>query len=386
MNSGQSLAADMLIEPHAAACAPLRCRLAPITEELLAQWRSLERRIGNVPLAASAGWINTWLRIYGDLVSVRAMLAESQGSICGLALVVDALSHRAGPLRLRTRHVGTAGEPAGDSVCVEYNSVLVEPQHRDIFARLLVEQLLAAPGCDELRLDGFDADSVNDLVLGPGWSIERRASRFFDLQAAREAGSGVIERLGSSTRSQLRRTLRKYGTLDVQWAASLDEADDILSELVDLHQARWRAAGQPGAFASPRFLQFQRDLIVRLLPDERVALVRVRHQGETVGCLMLLNDQGRLLDYLSGFADFERKPSPGITSHYLCMEEALRRGFSAYDFLVGNKRHKENLSTDAAELVWAVHRRRSVKNRLITGLRRIKRTLHKRPGRPLHDA
>lgn len=352
--------------------------LVAVDETLLAKWRALERRIGSVPLAASASWTETWLRHYGERVAVRAAVAESRAGVSGIALVVDSQSHRAGPITLRTRHIGTAGEPTGDSVCVEYNGVLAAPEQRASFSSRLVERLQAETDYDELRLDGLDAASLSGWGLGADWIIDRRASRYFDLQAAREAGSGVIERLGGSTRSQLRRTLKKYGVVDVKWAASLDEADDILSELIELHQARWTSAGQPGAFASRRFLEFQRELIVRLVPEERVVLFRVRHQKETVGCLMLLNDRGRLLDYLSGFADFERKPSPGILSHYLCMEEALRRGFSAYDFLVGDKRHKENLSTHANELAWCRMRRRSLKNRVIDGLRRAKGALRGR--------
>lgn len=351
----------------------LDIRMQPVDSATLSDWAALERQIGEVPLAASSAWTETWLHHYGDLISPRIAIAARGGSTCGICLVTDARTQRAGPIPLRTRHLGTAGEPQSDSVCVEYNAVLAMPEERERFAVGLWKQLQQDAGLDELRLDGFEEQNWIDRLEDASVHRERRISRYFDLAAARESGAGILERLGASTRSQLRRTLKKYGSLDFQWATSLNDADDILGELVELHQARWQAVGQPGAFASPRFLGFQRDLVARLVPDERVVLVRVRHQGETVGCLMLLNDRGRLLDYLSGFADFQRKPSPGIVSHYLCMEEALRRGFSAYDFLVGDKRHKENLSTHATHLVWAVVRRASVRNRAIDMMRRAKR-------------
>ncbi len=106
---------------------------------------------------------------------------------------------------------------------------------------------------------------------------------------------------------------------------------------------------------------------------------RVRHQGTTVGCLLLLNDRGRLLDYLSGLADFEQKPSPGLISHYLCQCEALKRGYSAYDFLVGDKRHKDNLSTQTQILTWTRWARPILKNHLVEVLTKLKRAFRQTP-------
>ncbi|MGC4049844.1 MAG: GNAT family N-acetyltransferase [Paludibaculum sp.] len=190
-----------------------------------------------------------------------------------------------------------------------------------------------------------------------------------------------IELLGRSTRQNLRRLLRKYETIETTWAETLDEADEIFSELVQLHQARWIASGQPGAFASERFEAFQRQLLVQGFVDQMVVLFRARHNGETVGCLMLLVDRGRLLDYLSGFASFEQKPSPGLVSHYLCLSQAAGRGYRAYDFLVGDKRHKDNLSTDVQQLAWATWRRRTLRNTAIDCLKAIKKLRpQKNPG------
>jgi CelD/BcsL family acetyltransferase involved in cellulose biosynthesis len=336
-------------------------------------WRDLERRVTDVPLAVSSQWTSAWLHHFGDLVAARVAVAEVEGRVCGLALLTRSREHRIGPLRLATCHFGTAGEPAGSSACVEYNGLLVEDPYRVAFAKRLIG-LAKSSRCDEVRLDGFDDASAQVLARElPCAEVISRTSRYFDLEAARECGATVMETLGASTRSSLRRALKKTGEVEVAQAATLDQADDIFSELIELHQARWQSAGQPGAFANRRFAAFQRELVTRLLPEEQVVLLRVRSQSLTIGCLMLLVDRGRLLDYLSGFAPFDATPSPGIVSHYLAMERALRQGFRAYDFLVGDKRHKDNLATDSRELIWAVWRRPSWKNRIIAGLRAAKR-------------
>lgn len=353
----------------------LSVRIEPWSESAWTEWRGLERKVDDVPLAATSSWTAAWLHAYGDDVDARVAIAEQAGRTRGMALLVRR-RQRVGPWRLSTMHLGTAGEADEDSACVEYNGLLVEESARHDFMRRLAEQATEDRAIDEVRLDGFDETIAGEL-LGelPGAEVTSRVSRYFNLAKAREHNQSVMDCLGSSTRSALRRALRKTGDINFVFANSLHEADDFFSELVDLHQARWRSVGQKGAFASQRFLAFQRELVTRLQPEEQVVLARARSRERTIGCLMLLVDRGRLLDYLSGFAAFDETPSPGIVTHYLAMERALEQGYQAYDFLVGDKRHKANLATDSQNLVWATWRRPCWKNRAIAGLRSLKRSM-----------
>ncbi len=361
---------------HSATATTLRLRPASSGDDTFAHWRILEARIRQVPLAVSADWTQTWVKHYGDLVPARVIAAEAGGIVRGMCLVTEGVGRRAGPVPLRTRHIGTAGEPLSESVCVEYNGLLVEPSYRNEFGRQLTALLHDEGGWDELCWDGFACDDLTHLPQQRAdVRIDQHTTRYFDLNETRNAGRSVLDSLGRSTRSNIRRMLKKYDRLELEWAGSLDEADDIFVELIELHQARWQAEGETGAFASDRFRAFQHELMARLHPQGRVVLLRVRSAGETVGCLFLLVDGNRLLDYLSGFSAFDRFPGPGIITHYLAIDEALRRGFDAYDFLVGDKRHKKNLSTHSQSLAWAVLRRRNVRNMTIHGLRELKRFL-----------
>lgn len=340
----------------------------------LATWRELECRLGSNGVACSATWTDSWIRAYGDLIPYSFFVAESNGIARGICLLTEGVGQKSGPVIIKTRHLGTAGEPMPGSVCVEYNRILVEPSFQQQFISLIVDQLNADRGWEAVRLDGFsEAELQPWLSHFPQAEVRKRESRYFDLRAARAAGTTVIDGLGRSTRSNLRRRLKQYGTLQCEWAETLEQAEEILQELILLHQARWQAVGQPGAFASERFRSFQLDCGLKLFLEQKGVLYRVRHEGETVGCLLLLADQNRLLDYLSGFADFDVKPSPGLTTHYLCMEEALQRGYDAYDFLVGDKRHKENLSNAINQLCWLNNQRPSWKLKAVETLRQWKR-------------
>lgn len=365
------------------------------TEEALTLWRELEQQIGTAPLTCSEAWTRTWLKHYGDTVRYGFLIAESADAdrsdphmhkglrskyISGIALVTESEEYKAPLLKLAIRHLGTAGDPPSEGVVVEYNSLLAASEHRPLVVRAVATWLTKEAGGDVVCLDGFTKEDAAEIASD--WcpvEVRERESKYLDLDTVRTGGSDLISALGRSTRANLRRKLRDYGDLQIEWAETQSQAEEIFSELIELHQARWVSAGQPGAFHSSRFTGFQKSLLQEMFPSGRCVLFRVRHQGVTVGCLLLLNDRGRLLDYLSGLADFEQKPSPGLISHYLCQCEALKRGYSAYDFLVGDKRHKDNLSTHSQILTWTRWSRPILKNHLVKVLTKLKRTFRQNP-------
>ncbi len=354
--------------------------------EALALWQRLEQRWrqrelaapGDVPLTVSSHWTSAWLQHYGSRSRHEFLVLEDSAGACGIALLVHGAGRGYGPLREQTRHLGTAGESSTESVCVEHNQLLVLPEYRMDFHERLVSHLLRDKSWGSLCLDGFTEWGVAEFQCElPGFETRSREAPYYDLRATRAAGGDLLDPLGRSTRQNVRRLLRKYGEIEPLWAETRAEALEVFEELQELHQARWKKAGEPGAFHSRRFRDFQRTLIEQSFDQppvsRRVVLFRVRRQGQTVGCLMLLVDGSRLLDYLSGFGDFEVFASPGVVTHVLCMTEALRRGFDEYDFLVGEKRHKENLSTNVNRLVWANWSRTTLRSRTIRTLGVLKR-------------
>lgn len=363
----------------------------------LSAWRVVEARFTgaaqHVPLAASLAWTSAWLQHYGPTVPHEFLTLDDEHGPCGVALLTRGQGRGFGPFREQTRHLGTAGEPAGECVCVEHNHLLVVSERRTAFQEQLVSHVLRDKSWESLCLDGFTEPEFNALQAElPGFEPRYRDAPYYDLRAARAAGGDLFDRLGRSTRQNLRRLLRKYGEVELLWAETHAQACEVFEELQTLHQARWQKAGQPGAFHSRRFRDFQRALIEQSFAphskSRQVVLFRVRQQGATVGCLMLLIDGPRLLDYLSGFGDFETFASPGLVTHALCLGEALRRGFDEYDFLVGEKRHKDNLSTNVNRLVWAAWSRPTLRSRTIRMLGTLKRrwTEFRRPAAPTGTA
>jgi len=343
---------------RAADGSPIAVRVLPATQRPAAEqvWRVLEDRLGpSAGLACGWTWTETWLEHFGDVVPHRFLVAERDGTPVGAALLTEGVGRRRGPFAVRTLHVGTAGEPEGEGVFVEYNRLLTAAGDRVGFARALVAAVRRQPRWEELRLDGFAVDDAEALQLAePRLEVTRLPCPTMDLESVRAAGGDVLGALRSSVRWRIRRSLRALGPIQDELAGDTASALAIFDELVGLHQARWAAAGQPGVFAYDRVRAFHRALIPKLIERQDVVLFRVRAGGATVGCLYGHVEHGRLLAYQSGLArSADNRIKPGLVVHARCMQVCLERGLREYDLLAEADRYKQELATTQRELIWA---------------------------------
>lgn len=376
------------VAPVAADVVRIRlCGLDAI-DEVAEAWLRVEADCPRVPLAVSWSWTSTWLRHYADVVRPRFAIAERAGAPCAVALLVRSVE-RPARVPIRTLHLGTAGEPAVDNVCVEYNDLLCVPGARDAVLRALAASFAADARWDELRIDGTADDGIGAGLAAalPGTRriTSPHPSRYFDLTRP-EPGMDLASALPSGPRRRLRASVRAFeahAPLRVEWPEDPDDAELILDELVELHQRRWQDAGSPGSFASLRFRAFHRDLVRRGVADGSAAVVRVRCGARTLGALYLLRDGDRALFYQSGLAPFDdNRLRPGLVAHALTMEACRQRGFVAYDFLAGDARYKRDLATDSHDLTWTRVQRPRLRLRGLDIARRL-RDVHRRPGAPV---
>jgi hypothetical protein len=361
----------------------MRVRQLPNDRALVARlWQETEARLGAAGLTCSWAWTETWLRHYGDLVPHRFVLGELDGP-CAIALLTAGVNKSRGPFPIRTLHLGTAGEPDAETVRVQYNRVLVNEANREPFLRGIVR---LAPRLDlkweEFHLDGFSEDEILPLLAREhSFEADPRVCYVADLSTIRAEGGTVLGSIRKEPAKKIRRSIRRieeaYGPIQLEWAADLDEARAIFAEMRDLHQQRWEAVGEPGKFGSPRFDGFHRELIERVFPTGNILLARVRAGDLTLGCDYSLIDGDRILGYQWGIAQLEDKRlSAGLVTAAVVMQEALERGYSAYDWLSGDVFYKKQLSTTEGELIWAIAARGArirVINKLAEGKRLAQR-------------
>ena len=336
--------------------------------EAISLWEEVENSCLRVPLAVSLTWTETWLRHYGDLIPHRFLVVKRDEQPCGIVLVCEGVDQFDGPFKLNTLHLGTAGEPEADSIVVEYNSILAEESLQVAVLHQIVNYLHAEKKWQELRLDGFRTELLTAL-LDQSFSCEihqrKVPSYFHDLKKVRETGDELLQEFGKSTRKNLKRNLNGVTNLRTEWAVTLAQAEEIFESLVQLHQARWNSIGKPGVYASERFLNFHRDLLARLWERRQVALFRAHEGGSVLGCVQLWIDDNNVYEYQSGNLGNAGKLSPGLLVDYLCMQQAMSYGFDAFDFLGGDTRHKQSLSSSQNELTWLTFHRPKLKTQLL---------------------
>ena len=159
---------------------------------------------------------------------------------------------------------------------------------------------------------------------------------------------------------------------------TLNEAVDTFSEMVELHQARWTSVGKPGSYSSKRFTAFHEELLSKLVPQGRMAFVRVRSGEDTIGIVQLFIEHRRALLYQCGWSVADRTRSPGVVVDYLAMEECLKQGLDAYDFLAFATQHKRHLANMSTDIVWATRRHPRLKFAVVDQARKVRNWVRER--------
>ncbi len=340
-------------------------------------WRAVETAAPGVPPFVRWDWTELWLKHFGDVVPHEHLIAERGGVPCGAVLLTRSTVSR-GPLTVRRLHLGTAGEPAGEGVFVEYNGLCAPAAERTAVARALLAHARRARGWDELHLDGFaPTHAVPLLAVEPRFTVEQRWSPLLELD---QASGDLVDALRSkNARKGVRRSLRGIWPYTTEWAHDREQAHAILDDLEQLHQQRWLARGEPGAFASPRFRAFHRRLVDRWLPEGRAVVFAVRHEGDTVAALYGFVVDGTLQLYQGGYRMFEHnKVSVGYAALLLLAGAARERGMTGCEYLVGDYHYKTQLSTSKRPLIWARLVRRRPRALAIEAARRARNTVRPR--------
>lgn len=376
-NFSSTTSAEQQALAHARPRMKITWHRRPTFDQAFAQWRALENRLHWQALTSTTRWTQTWLKHYGDLVSPEIVIAEVNHIPVAALLVITSEQQFEGPIRLRTVHMGTAGELDSDSAVVEYNTICAEPAYQELFLENVMQVLANRTTWDEIRLDGFEPRDIQTLLENyPQFTLRQRPCYCTNFPPNATPDS-ILEQLTSQARRAIRRNLRSYEGAVVEWGDHVELAEEIFDDLIRLHQARWNAEGQPGAYASAPFLSFHKHLLKELVAHRQAVLVRVRRGDEVIGCSHLLIDRQRGLLYQSGHAPHESQRSPGLLTDWLTLLACHQHGLTAFDFMAGETYHKRRLTLDTNELLWARWIRPSWKRTVIDRLRDFKRFSHR---------
>lgn len=339
-------------------------------------WQDLEPRCSN-SFFLSWTWIGTWLETSGVHPVVLEFFAR--GRIVGLGLLVSAQRALLGFPR-STLFLHETGIPSRDSVMIEANGFLAERNYEQAVARAALD-LLEAESKSDIALSGVPG-WVKTQVLAARWphriaAIRNSPYRILGLQPDNE-----LRGLSRNTRSQIVGSMRRYermGPLSIMQSTGLADARSRLVELARLHQARWTAVGQGGAFASRYFREFHDRLLTKGFANGQVDVLEIAADRHILGYLYNFQYRNSVYSYQNGFS-FSSDPrlKPGLVSHVLAFDHYRNRGARYYHFLAGESRYKASLSNSSFELFWIILERNGWRRRIDHLARNIKTELEQK--------
>lgn len=330
--------------------------------ELETAWQDIQRRGGISHPMYSSEWVSTWWQIFGEGRRLYVAVLKEGGQAQAVLPLVQrtATMNRMFPYD-RFELMGT-GEPQEEEVFSEYVDVPALPS--------ATEGLVIKAAVGLLSMDAAPWDDLLLPRIVPGSLADRcfRAAAKELGTDAEEVGGGecpyvelpeepdqYLYEVSKKRRKRLRRGMRELddmGEYTFRKAQSLKEALAMLETLAELHQARWQARGEPGAFASERFFRFHRTFIRRTFDLGWPELWTLRLNGEPIACRYNIRYNGTVSCYIGGIRTLDNdKVRPGFLSHYLAIRNAIETGAKEYDFLLGDFYYKRSLSNRSRKLI-----------------------------------
>ena len=322
-------------------------RLATVDElaPLRSAWNALA---GGVPFR-SFEWLESWWRSYGERSGKELFVLAAFDARRRLVGLAPWYLERGTSQRRVIRFLGS-GE-----VCSDYLSVLCQSGPQDEVTLALADWLCAAadptserPLWDLIELGGVDLNdaTVTRLIdhLAARGNLVHRRGRPSCWRVNLPADWGTyLATLSKSHRKQIRRLERNYfqtKRAEVHVVTSTDELARGLEVLVNLHQRRRESLGGRGCFASTRFATFHEETARRLLDSGNLRLVWLDVDGRTVAAEYQVLGDGVVYAYQSGIEPDSLEHEPGRLITMATLEQAVREGRRAFDFLRGDESYK----------------------------------------------
>jgi CelD/BcsL family acetyltransferase involved in cellulose biosynthesis len=319
-------------------------------------------------------WVGSWIESYCKRLDIEILRFSNGARVVGACLLVWRKQRR-GPVRIRRVYLNASGEDEWEEARTEFNDVLCLAGWEESVAASLRRHLDGC-GWDEFVMSACRESAAIRAVRQALGDLEQQqdgaANHYVDLEEVRRSGEPFEMSMSPRSRENLRRKTRVYermGEIRLHRAESAEEANAMLDELIRLHQERWHKKDRLGAFASPRFRQFQHAVLARSFHRGQVDVLRVTAGKELVGLLHNYVVDGKVYFYQSGFNIADKKLSPGTVTLFAAIRHYLAAGLDEFYFMSGDSAYKKSFSPRFCQLDWWTIRRATWRTVLVDVLR-----------------
>ena len=284
-----------------------------------------------------------------------------------IVLATDHAGELHGALPLYRRNGGrTLGIMSDGSACGDFLGPLCSAPDRLETARSIgsyVGKIASSPvdGWDRLDFDGGVEGDETFVAFIEGLRAAgcttHVSSRMQCWRRTKEATwDDHLRRHGKTQRRRMRKWLKKIdGPEGITRcvADTTQQFESLVNDVIDLHQKRWIAVGEPGSFADPQFRQFAIEMMLEFHAQDRAIVNAIAIDGKTIAGELILIGENRVgYTYSAGYdidhADLEPGRIVAIdTIHHMYHDEPR---FDAVDFMRGDEPYKKRFASQSARL------------------------------------
>ncbi|KAA1257599.1 hypothetical protein LF1_00870 [Rubripirellula obstinata] len=354
---------------------------------LLEDRLSWDRLACGIPFRQTA-WLEPWWNFLAKDCQATVLTArDEQGELIG-----------AFPLYRKpgTRTLCALGD---GEACTDHVSILARPEQSEEIATAFGRHLASNSSHSRHGWDLIDIDGVveGDKAMaafakglkesGSQLHAGSRMSTWF--KPADSDWQEHIKHHGKTQRRRMRRWSEKIDDdpdISRTIAVTESEVKTLLNTIIDMHQKRWNAAGEPGSYSDPNFRDFMHETCRQFLLQGQLHLSGLSFQGQIIaGDINFIGQNRVLYCYSTGYDTNFSELEPG---RLLCVDglrEMYRSSLTGVDFMRGDESYKARFTTESRKL----YRVRAVAPTLLPRLRHavwatgfeVKQWMRRRTGR-----
>jgi CelD/BcsL family acetyltransferase involved in cellulose biosynthesis len=352
----------------------MRVTLVEDLEAVQAEWAHLFAEDALAAPFLSFEWLSVWCRHWGAGGTPWIIAVHDGERLAGLALFQ--LSHRRG-----LRFLTGLGVGFGD-----YWDVIAAPEDRE----QAVAAVAAALGersseWDALVVDKLPEDSLIEAALrSAGLRVQQPTRLPSPRIVLPETFDAYLAGLSKNRRWRLRRNLKAIdgGELTVRAVSDPAELREVLERWQALRVEWWEKREQQmlGEHGSERFLTFTQDVVLALLPSQRVVVWEVRDCDQLVGVTINFLDERTFYYWLWGFDARFEELRPGHTLIAYGIRWSIETGRRYFDFMIGGESYKYDYAPEDRGVLSMTVGNNRLRSRATIGLSRLKHAA--RVGKP----
>jgi CelD/BcsL family acetyltransferase involved in cellulose biosynthesis len=336
-------------------------------------WETLQQQSGTTTIFMTWEWVTTWWSVFGERGKLWLIQARDENQrLVGLAPLIRVKRGNAVWYWHQLEFIGT-------STACDHLDFIVEKGCESAIIPLFLKTIKAHRSqWGLLRLASLPPASPNLEFLEAariGW--QKQDIFTCPVVTIPEDWDTFFMALSKGKRKEQRRYRRQLEeAFGDRWKWELvddpSEMDDVLDEMIRLHQIKWEELGEAGGFADSKVVELHHKFAQRGLERGWLCLYRLKIEEETAAILYSYQYQKRAYDFASGFDYKFSDYSPGQMLTEIAIHQAMDNDVKEYDFLRGNEPYKFRWVAEPyedCELVWVASLRIRVFKSAVEGLR-----------------